>query len=154
MLLTLSLIAHFWSKVIRSPDPDGCWLWRDACDNWGYGHFYIGGRSNQAHRVMYDLVYGPIPEGRVICHRCDVPNCVRPSHLFAGTQRDNIQDAKRKGRVPHGERHWQARLTETDVKRIRSLVESGQSQREVAAQFGIGHVEVSRIVHRRRWAHI
>lgn len=103
---------------------------------------------------MYEIVFGPIPRGKVICHRCDVRNCVRPSHLFAGTQQENIQDAVRKGRAARGELNSQAKLTATDVKLIRALIASGRLQREVAAQFGIARTAVSRIVGRRRWAHI
>lgn len=88
---------RFDEKIERTR---GCWLWRGAINNKGYGQF---GRK-YAHRRAYEFAYGPIPEGLNIMHVCDVPNCVRPDHLRAGTQLENIRDAKAKGRIAAGAR--------------------------------------------------
>lgn len=90
-------LAHrFWPKVKKT---EGCWLWIGARRKDGYGEIYYKGRTLSAHRVAYVLVYGPIPKGSVVCHKCDNTSCVRPDHLIAATQRENAQDAARKGRV-------------------------------------------------------
>lgn len=96
--------TRFWSKVDTSGE---CWLWTGAT-NGRYGKIGRGGRGvspASVHRVAYEMAYGPIPEGFAVCHRCDVPLCVRPDHLFLGTTSDNMQDAARKGRMPTGNQH-------------------------------------------------
>lgn len=87
---------RFWSLVDRSGE---CWVWVGSRFSNGYGQFRIGGRSVGAHRVAWELTNGPIPNGLHICHHCDNPPCVRPSHLFAGTHSVNMQDAMNKGRA-------------------------------------------------------
>src|SRR6478609_2944250 len=77
---------------------DGCWEWRGARTAAGYGEIHKGGKQRLAHGLSYERFVGPIPPGNVICHRCDNPGCVRPDHLFAGTQADNMVDMYAKGR--------------------------------------------------------
>jgi hypothetical protein len=87
---------RFWRKVAIGP---GCWLWLGS-HNGRYGEIRLGtGRKEYAHRWIYRELFGAIPPGMVIMHRCDNPRCVRPSHLDVGTQRDNIRDAAAKGRL-------------------------------------------------------
>lgn len=92
-----SVESRFWSKVQKTDD---CWLWRATRFPKGYGQIKIKGRRRLAHRVAWELTNGPIPDGLQVCHHCDNPPCVRPDHLFLGTQSDNIQDAVSKGRMP------------------------------------------------------
>ena len=79
---------------------DGCWLWTGAKNQSGYGVIWdrARGANSFAHRAMYELNVGPIPPEMFLCHHCDVPNCVRPNHLFVGTPKDNSVDSSRKGR--------------------------------------------------------
>ena len=87
----------FWLQV--NFDPDACWTWTGYCNAAGYGHVRWGeDRRVFAHRVAWEAVHGPIPDGLVVCHHCDNPPCVRPDHLFLGTVRDNAQDMIAKGR--------------------------------------------------------
>jgi hypothetical protein len=87
---------RFWRHVDKS-HPSGCWLWT-AGTRKGYGRIAIGRTSIYAHRFAFSEAYGVIPDGLFVCHRCDVPLCVRPDHLFLGTPRDNIRDSVAKGR--------------------------------------------------------
>ena len=102
---TAELIARFWSKVAKSEDPDGCWLWTAACFTDGYGVFQVNGRARRAHRFAWELTVGPIPDSLFACHRCDTRKCCRPDHLWLGTQADNMRDRDTKGRVASGDRH-------------------------------------------------
>lgn len=94
---------RFWSKVDQASE--GCWLWRGTMFQQGYGCFKIAGRLHKAHRVAYLYAIGPIPKGLVVCHSCDIRNCVKPSHLSVGTHQDNSNDAVSKGRQAKGEKH-------------------------------------------------
>jgi hypothetical protein len=93
--MALSSVDLFWAKVRRT---DGCWEWTGARLHSGYGKLGRKGRTYVAHRFAWELVNGAIPDGLFACHRCDNRLCVRPDHLFLGTQKDNIADMLSKGR--------------------------------------------------------
>lgn len=92
----------FWENV-EVAEGNKCWIWRGSMEPTGYGKIGFGGvdskREFKAHRVSYEMRYGPIKDGMVICHTCDNPSCVNPNHLFEGTHTDNMRDMGRKGRV-------------------------------------------------------
>ncbi len=87
--------SRFWPKVKQT---EGCWLWIGAKDSDGYGTFRISNRGTHAHRIAYALKVGHIPTAVSVLHSCDNRSCVRPDHLFLGTQLDNVNDMMKKGR--------------------------------------------------------
>jgi hypothetical protein len=135
---------------------NSCWNWTAYKDWKGYGRFELAGRVQYAHRVSYQLYVGEIPEGLYICHRCDNPSCVRPAHLFLGTNADNMRDRENKGRCVHpsGEKHGRAKLTEEQVKTIRTRRGDGVRSSVFEKEFGVAHQTISDIVNYRRWAKI
>jgi len=90
-----TLEERFWAKVERG---EGCWLWTASRTSTGYGQINVDHRPLKAHRVAWELTYGPIPDGLFVCHHCDVPLCCRPDHLFLGNDADNMRDCAAKGR--------------------------------------------------------
>lgn len=107
-------VDRFWSHVDRSGGPDACWLWMIGLQANGYGRITIDGAGHRAHRVAWQLTNGPIPDGMIVCHSCDVRypigdityrRCCNPAHLWLGTNAANSQDASYKGRLATGERH-------------------------------------------------
>jgi len=152
-----NISARFWSKVERA---DGCWLWRGTRDNRGYGVFRKEGKDIKAHRYMYEITYGVIPDGLFVCHTCDNPPCVRPDHLWAGTPRENTEDRDRKGRwrAPDnpvhvsGEQHGMSRLTWALVREIRQRFQSGGvSKRGLAREFHVHPKTVREVLSGARW---
>lgn len=94
--------ASFWTFVEKADD--GCWIWRGNTTVYGYGQFSIGGSCKRAHRFAYDLAVGPIPDGLMVLHSCDVRTCVNPAHLSIGSHLDNMQDMRERGRAATG--YW------------------------------------------------
>lgn len=92
-------LERFMKFVIPEPN-SGCWLWAGATYSRGYGQFWASPeRGNvRSHRWIYEQAVGPVIAGLFVCHKCDVPSCVNPAHLFLGTNSDNVQDCIRKGR--------------------------------------------------------
>jgi len=153
-----SIEERFWTKVQKA---DGCWLWTASVHGTkGYGQINSGGRGRplQAHRVSWEIHFGPIPDGMIICHHCDNPLCVRPDHLFVGTKSDNALDAVRKGifgdHWPKGERHYKTRLTNADALHIRALHAAGANYGELASRYGISNSSISKLVRRVTWRHL
>lgn len=148
----LTVEERFWTKVQRG---DGCWEWTGKERVKGYGRFRPGSTQPKvlAHRFAYELLCGPIPDGLQVLHRCDNPLCVRPDHLFPGTNADNVADKVSKGRQSRlgGERNPNAKLTEQDVLEVRRRRAAGESRKVVAAAFGISPTMVSLITTGRFW---
>ncbi len=144
---------RFYAKVAYSGD---CWLWTAATFTNGYAAFRVGDRQCRAHRWAYEHFSGPIPDGAVVMHRCDVKRCVNPAHLTIGTQAENQADMTSKGRGRTGWRNgWRTnapKLTATDAEAIRQRYVRGKvRQADLAAEYGVTQTMVSRIVRGAAW---
>lgn len=149
------LPERFWSKVDRSLS-DGCWPWTASVrrKDEGYGAFWLDGRHRPAHRVAWELTFGQIPEGLVVCHRCDNPPCCNPEHLFLGTPLENNDDKVAKRRHPIGERHHKAILTTADVLEIREARKFRGYRAALAEKFGVRPHTITEIRGMKSWKDI
>jgi hypothetical protein len=86
-----------WQERLEK-QADGCWIFTGSLSVWGYGHVRHNGKTVIASRLAWETAHGPIPDGMRVCHRCDVPACCNPDHLFLGTDKANTRDAMAKGR--------------------------------------------------------
>lgn len=140
----------FFTKIKIAPD--GCHLWTGAKIPRGYGRYSPLGRRGKryyAHRFAWEIANGrAVPDGAVVCHRCDNPSCVNPSHLFVGTQADNMKDMARKGRSTKGEASGRAKLTRSQVSEILSSV---TASREIAPHYGVSAGHIRSIRSGKRW---
>lgn len=143
-----SIEDRFWAKVDKVTDPDGCWVWVGAMNRVGYGA--VGGNTPEelAHRLSWTFQNGPIPPGMKICHHCDNRPCVRPDHLFLGTQAENVADAAQKMR-------WKTKLTASAIREIRHrYFIDGIGQSDLGREYGVSNKYIHKVVHQVRFKHI
>lgn len=134
------------------PGPGGCLLWDQvATKPRQYGNLEHDGRMISAHRFSYQTFVGPIPAGMHICHRCDVPACANPEHLFLGTAGDNMADKCAKGRQPKGEQIHAAKLTEAQVIAIRA---DTRLPRIIAPEYGVNPQTIREVQKGGDWRHL
>jgi hypothetical protein len=147
-----------FSRYVQSTDPTKCWEWTGGTYPNGYGSIWDGERKalESAHRTAYRIHVGPIPEGMLVCHRCDNKTCCNPAHLFLGTPADNMADMHAKGRarngVVYGEAIGNSKLTEADVRAIRA--NPNVSSRKAAVRYGVTHITILQIRRRNTWRHL
>lgn len=139
-----------WSKIDRD-GPGGCWLWKGSTNNMGYATLWIEEKLVAIHRFMYQLAHGNIRKDQWCLHKCDVPACVNPSHIFLGTAKDNAQDMRSKGRSRYTGSH---NLTPDEVREIRRMRDAGMDNAKIGERFGIDQMSISRIYNRRSYANI
>lgn len=148
--------SRFMQMVLIGSLAGDCWGFTGTRPDGRYGHFSVNGQTVKAHRWIYELLHGPIPEGLILRHRCDEPSCVNPMHLEIGTSAQNTQDIIERGRWPDrsGEKHPMAVLNAEKVRRIRHLATLGYTQHWIAEQCGISKQHVGKIVRRECWDHV
>ena len=147
--------GHF-EMAVFAPKGSDCWLWEGAADKLGYGRVNIGKhRTHLAHRIAYEAANGPIPKGQCVLHRCDTPACIRPSHLYLGTQKQNAADREERGRSPRGEARPNSKLTNEAVKIIREEAkERTTSLRGLGRRFGVELSSIRQVLSGRTWTHV
>lgn len=144
----------FWAKTEMIPFHD-CWEWSASRTDTGYGKMVVNGRLERAHRVSYEMHFGPIPVGKIVMHKCDNRGCVNPHHLVVGTKKENAMDMVAKLRGTHGELQPTSKLTADLVLRIRSEYRPGYTTlKDIADKYGIVFQTVSAIFHRKLWRHL
>ena len=125
--------------------PGGCWIWTDYTNNMGYGAMTYEGRPMVAvHRLLYQLANGSVPDDVWVLHRCDVPRCCNPAHLYLGNDADNTRDKVLRGR-------FHSKLTAEAVREIRG---STLTSRELAEKFGVKYGAIWCVRTGRKWTHI
>lgn len=162
--------ARFWAKVDRDgptvrADLGPCWIWKAARyrhgpkNNLHYGKFGIDGKTHRTHRVSWEINHGAPPSGAMVLHKCDVALCVRPDHLYLGTQLDNVRDCIQRGRDRRnpirGARHVNAKLSESDVRAIRRrYAAGGVTKTALGIEFGVSRRLIGHIICRKQWRHL
>lgn len=132
-------LDRFESKFSKT---DSCWIWNAATRSTGYGVFSFNGKPQTASRVSYILYKGDIPPGMHVCHSCDNRICVNPDHLFLGTNKDNVEDRKAKGRRAGRFKV----LSEDDIVLIQNLLqEKNLSYRGISRQTGFSRESIRRV---------
>lgn len=145
------VLLRFWSKVRVTPH---CWEWTAKSRVSGYGIFTVRqGRQALAHRFAYEIFHGAPPSpGLVVRHKCDNALCVNPDHLELGTHAENMRDKVLRGRQSRGEKSPSAKLTEGQVREIRSAPPG--MGRSMARKFGISESHASMIRNGHAWKHV
>ena len=155
------LEERLWASIEKR-GPDECWLWTRKSRQSGYG--WIGtqnGKHKLAHRAVWEITNGPIPEGEgyhgtVVMHLCDNRLCCNPAHLRLGTQAENVKDMRDKGRNVDrppmlGNAHPRAKITPEIVRAIRDRTKSAK---ELKALYGVGKATIDNVRQGRCWAHV
>jgi HNH endonuclease len=153
-----SIEERLFSKYAKNEN--GCWIFAGYKDKKGYGHIGIAAEGSdkkrvRAHRLSYSLFVGEIPDGMMICHRCDTPSCINPDHLFVGTAQDNTDDMfsknRWKGGFEKGVRPAVTKFTEQDILRMKELYQSGVKQVDIAKEYRTSQGHISNIILGRAW---
>lgn len=159
----------FWDRVDKKSDYE-CWIWKGSLfleknGRLPYGRFVRDDVCYKAHRVSWEIHnHQKIPEGLFVCHKCDNPKCVNPSHLFIGTAKENAQDRDRKGRGLRGRNPhksyrrgiaipW-AKLNDEKVREIRNERNRGVSLSVLSQRFGVSPQSIRDAAIGKKWGHV
>lgn len=137
-------IKSFEEKIEKT---DSCWLWKAAKSKSGYGVFSLNRKWMRAHRASYTIYKGPIPDGLLVLHSCDTPDCVNPDHLSLGTPKKNMDEMRERGRERKrkGNDHPCCKITDEQAQEIRELRKQKVPAKEIAKKFNISFEYVYQI---------
>lgn len=158
--LVFGEVARFWVKVKKLDiDHNGCWIWIAGKDEDNYGKFTYRQNGVQinirSHIYSMRLHLGRSEfSGLLVCHKCDNPSCVNPTHLFLGTPQDNTTDMIEKGRGSRGEKQSNAKLTDVKIREIRELTEFGYTRVQISKIYNVSPGTISYVVLGRSWKHV
>lgn len=141
--------VRFWAKVDKNA-PGGCWIWTGAKRPSGHGNFTWDGKVGRPHRMAWKMIMGSLPKWTdygdpILCHKCDDPACVRPKHLYIGTQQQNMRDVLIRGNPKR------TKLTPSKVKEMRQLHAEGVTNKDIAYRFDVHEMVAYRVTTRRTW---
>lgn len=183
IVLSEKMIGKFWKSSGKDASHK-CWNWTGRRNVKNYGMICHDGKDTRAHRVSYVIHNGPIPDGLFVCHRCDNPSCVNPTHLFLGNALANNRDSIQKGRSNHsglvkltserakeiagycisraatgaqhnaGEKHWHVKLTEAQAEEIIRELHLGKSPVALSGKYPVSRQQIFKISRRMRWKHL
>ena len=150
LLCRESDLARFTKQT--SATSNGCLVWTGPVNKDGYGLFSLDGKYELAHRVSWQWVHGPIPTEVCVLHECDNPPCVLATHLFTGSQQDNVADKVAKNRQAKHERNGQAKLTLPQAQEIRALYREEEfSLSDLAERFGVSKRAILFVIQGKTW---
>ena len=147
----------FWDRVYSQVQRQGeCFMFTGHKDECGYGRINKDGKLVRLHRAVWERDHGSIPAHHVVMHVCDRPACIEPSHLRLGTQSANIADMDNKGRRRSliGSQQRSAKLHESDIPRIRAMLERGDTCQSISNIFGVSEGMIRHIKKGRAWKHV
>lgn len=145
-------------KSLCRINPDTkCWEWIRSVDRRGYGQKRINKKLHYVHRLSFALFRGEIPDGMLVCHRCDNPPCCNPRHLFIGTYKDNHADCKSKNRHSnpptfYGESHPNHKLSRAKIKEAREGISAGNRITKIARKLGVARQTLRKALNRVTWS--
>ena len=143
MKYPLKNIRCFWRNIDKTPT---CWVWAGCKTHDGYGIIRINYKNVKAHRMSWEMHYSTIPGDLFVLHKCDNRACVNPEHLYLGTNQDNMNDMKNRGRSLKGQRNPNSTLSDAQVLEIVEKYRSGRTQASLADEYHVDQTTVSRYV--------
>ncbi len=148
-----SMMCRLFSSFKKTEN--GCWEWQRGKDWDGYGLMSVKNKSQRATRVSYETFIGWIPPKMIVCHYCDNPPCINPTHLFLGFPQDNTNDMfqKKRERVI-GEKNVKSIFTENEIREIHDLFEQGYTKTEICRIYDTSDSHIHAIITRKIWKHV
>jgi len=142
-------------------DSNGCWIWqasvyKDKCGRKTYGRFFtkLFPKECKSHRISHLIFNGPISKDAYICHKCSIPTCNNPDHIYLGNHALNSQDMVDADRQAKGEHNGNSRYTKEIVLKARELRETGMSYAKIGLELNVHKSSIERFIKRKIWKHI